>query len=416
MKNFSYSTIATAPSPANNGTSLAVSSGDGALFPPTPFYATVWPRGVIPLASNAEIILVTNVSTNTFTIQRAKENTSARTILVGDQIIAGLTAGMFDAKQDLSSLLTSISSLSLSGNSGKAIKVKSSEDGFELGNVSSSGGATVNLYTANDTWINPSPSVAKRMFIRLVGGGGGGGSGRKGASGSVRCGGGGGATGSVTEYWALTTEFGSTVSVTVGAGGTGGAAQTTNSTNGNPGTNGGDTIFSGTNARGGCGGGGGTNSSGTAGAALGTTVVGLTAVIPQAGAPASGTGGVGWDTGVQSVWLPTGGGGGGGVTDANVASSGGLAGPIGQWSTILEIAGGTAGGANAAGGNGNSGRGSGTGGGGGGGSTTANGGNGGNGGGHGAGGGGGGAATDSVGNSGKGGDGSPGYALVITFS
>lgn len=92
-KNFAYSTVATAPSPATSGTSLVVSSGDGAKFPLIPFNATVWPVGVQPTTANAEIIRVTGISTDTFsTIVRAQEGTSARSIQVGDQISANITA------------------------------------------------------------------------------------------------------------------------------------------------------------------------------------------------------------------------------------------------------------------------------------------------------------------------------------
>jgi hypothetical protein len=271
------------------------------------------------------------------------------------------------------------------------------------------------LFTVSGTWTNPSPSAAKRIFVRIVGGGGGGGSGRKGAAGTIRCGGGSGASAAMTEFWALTTDLGSTATVTVGAGGLGGAAQASNSTNGVAGTNGGDSSFASTVAKGGGGGGGGTNASGTAGAALGTSVIGFQAVTPGAGGAASTTGGVGSGTGVVAYWASTGGGAGGGITSGNSASAGGVAGDIGAWNTITAVAGGTAGGAGAPGGNGTSGRGCGTGGGGGGGSTSGNGGNGGDAGGAGAGGGGGGASTDDVGNSGKGGDGSPGYVLIITY-
>lgn len=104
VNNFSYSTVAAAPSPASSGTSLSISPGDGTLFPPAPFYATVWPSGSIPLASNAEIIKVTSVSTDSFTIERAQENTNARSISVGDQIIAGLTAATFSEAFTLSTL------------------------------------------------------------------------------------------------------------------------------------------------------------------------------------------------------------------------------------------------------------------------------------------------------------------------
>jgi hypothetical protein len=92
-KNFAYSRIATAPSPATTGTSLVVDAGDGALFPSTfPFNAVIWPVGELPLSTNAEIVKVTNVSTNTFTIERQKEGTSARTVIIGDRISATITA------------------------------------------------------------------------------------------------------------------------------------------------------------------------------------------------------------------------------------------------------------------------------------------------------------------------------------
>src|SRR3972149_6875976 len=90
-KNFAYSTVATAPSPAASGTSLVVASGQGALFPAVPFNAPVWPTGVQPLASNAEIVRVTNITGDTLTIPRTQESTSARTIVVGDQIAAAIT-------------------------------------------------------------------------------------------------------------------------------------------------------------------------------------------------------------------------------------------------------------------------------------------------------------------------------------
>ena len=91
-KNFAYSTVLTAPSPATSGTTLVVASGDGALFPTPPFNATVWATGVQPTATGAEIVRVTNISTDTLTITRATESSSARTIVVGDQIAATITA------------------------------------------------------------------------------------------------------------------------------------------------------------------------------------------------------------------------------------------------------------------------------------------------------------------------------------
>ncbi len=89
--NFAYSTVATAPSPATSGTSLVVAAGQGALFPTPPFNATVWPVNAQPTTANAEIVRVTNTATDTFTITRAQEGSSARTVIVGDQIAATIT-------------------------------------------------------------------------------------------------------------------------------------------------------------------------------------------------------------------------------------------------------------------------------------------------------------------------------------
>lgn len=91
-KNFAYSTVATAPVPSRYGQSLVVASGEGTLFPTPPFNATVWPVDEQPTSTNAEIVRVTAVSTDTFTIERAQTDSYSRNILVGDQICAALTA------------------------------------------------------------------------------------------------------------------------------------------------------------------------------------------------------------------------------------------------------------------------------------------------------------------------------------
>jgi hypothetical protein len=91
-KNFAYSTIATAPSPALSGTSLVLQAGDGAKFPAAPFNAVIWPAGAIPLATNAEIVRVTVVATDTLTITRQTETSGNRSVVIGDQIAAAITA------------------------------------------------------------------------------------------------------------------------------------------------------------------------------------------------------------------------------------------------------------------------------------------------------------------------------------
>jgi hypothetical protein len=73
--------------------SLVVQAGDGAKFPSTgAFNATIWPVSTQPTTANAEIVRVASISTDTFTITRAQESSSARTVVVGDQIAATITA------------------------------------------------------------------------------------------------------------------------------------------------------------------------------------------------------------------------------------------------------------------------------------------------------------------------------------
>ncbi len=45
-----------------------------------------------PLKTNAEIVTVSAISTDTLTIVRAQEGSSARTVVIGDQIAATITA------------------------------------------------------------------------------------------------------------------------------------------------------------------------------------------------------------------------------------------------------------------------------------------------------------------------------------
>jgi len=91
-KNFAISLIASAPSPATSGTSITVTTGEGVNFPAVPFNAVIWPTGVNPTNSNAEIVRVIAIATDVFTIIRTQENTSARSVVVGDQISASITA------------------------------------------------------------------------------------------------------------------------------------------------------------------------------------------------------------------------------------------------------------------------------------------------------------------------------------
>jgi hypothetical protein len=106
--NLAVSTVATAPSPATSGTSLVVAAGTGTRFPSPNaqgFSASVWPAGANPTPANAEIVNVSAISTDTFTIARAQEGTTARAIVVGDQIALTVTAKHFT---DIETRLTNV--------------------------------------------------------------------------------------------------------------------------------------------------------------------------------------------------------------------------------------------------------------------------------------------------------------------
>lgn len=109
VKNFAISRVATAPSPADSGTTLVVETGDGALFPDPSasgeYNVVIYPNGEQPTSTNAEIVRVTARTSDTMTITREEEGTSARTIAEGDIVMLAITAKMVS---DLSTAVTGV--------------------------------------------------------------------------------------------------------------------------------------------------------------------------------------------------------------------------------------------------------------------------------------------------------------------
>ena len=87
IANLAYSTVLTAPSPATSGTTVVLQSGDGAKFSSCSLRCPVLadqPHN--PSPTNAEIARCTAKSGDTLTIVRAQYGTSARSVVVGDQV------------------------------------------------------------------------------------------------------------------------------------------------------------------------------------------------------------------------------------------------------------------------------------------------------------------------------------------
>lgn len=79
------STVLTPPSPANSGTSLVVQAGHGTRFPATPFKALLVnsDTSIVPnqmAGGNAEVVNVTAIATDTLTIVRAQDGSTAQSV------------------------------------------------------------------------------------------------------------------------------------------------------------------------------------------------------------------------------------------------------------------------------------------------------------------------------------------------
>lgn len=109
--NFAYSAVVTAPSPASSGTTLTVTTGEGALFPTVPFNAVVWAYNAIPTVYNATIVRVTNIAGDVLTFTRTQEGAANRSILVTDQISAPLTKKLLTDIESAIDALTGVVAL-----------------------------------------------------------------------------------------------------------------------------------------------------------------------------------------------------------------------------------------------------------------------------------------------------------------
>lgn len=167
IKDYATSTVAIAPSPATGGTSLTVASGHGSRFPATPFSVTAHPDNEIPTLDNAERLLVTGVSGDTFTVVRAQGNTTAKNIADGWRITNALFEEDLDSKADRATL--DYIDVSVTTAASTVDKVGTTTGG---GYVPSTGDILLVTFSLANTGSNPTLNVdgsgAKSILIGNV--------------------------------------------------------------------------------------------------------------------------------------------------------------------------------------------------------------------------------------------------------
>lgn len=98
LKNFAIATVSTGYDAS--ATSIVLTTGHGAKFPAPSFYAVWWNATDYPNPAddpNVEIVRVTNVATDTFTVTRSQEGTSASTKNTGGKtykLLQSVTAAL----------------------------------------------------------------------------------------------------------------------------------------------------------------------------------------------------------------------------------------------------------------------------------------------------------------------------------
>jgi hypothetical protein len=110
--NFLASTVAVSPGIlTGGGVSLTVAAGTGFAFPQSdpfqPFNCIVYQPGIFPNALNTEIVRVTGITGDTFTITRQAEGSTLRNIEVGDIIAMSITAKCLTDIESAISVLSS---------------------------------------------------------------------------------------------------------------------------------------------------------------------------------------------------------------------------------------------------------------------------------------------------------------------
>lgn len=83
-----------------SATTIPLKQGQVAVMPPTPFFLTITPLGVLSTIDNSEIVEVTGVSGDSLTAVRGQRGTTAKSFSDGSIVANGIYVEDLNAKQD----------------------------------------------------------------------------------------------------------------------------------------------------------------------------------------------------------------------------------------------------------------------------------------------------------------------------
>jgi hypothetical protein len=275
--------------------------------------------------------------------------TAANVTLDASGIVLAASSGAVITFPDTTTQSTAPHDIPFGGATGEVLTKNSASD-YDVSWVAPSGGGGVDIQTfgsstTSGTFTWTKPANAKYVEIILWAGGGGSGSGGRQATSVGRGGGSGGSGGGFIIQRLAASELNATETVTVGAGGTGGASVTIDSTTGTPGTAGGDTNFKNWKALGGNRGLGGFTANNSQSAAVAGYLYNQNQANGNGGAGLVGIGQAGGGNSFIITFSCGGAGGGGaaasGTTNVNGANGGGRT--VSTHGNMTALAGGSAG-------------------------------------------------------------------------
>lgn len=124
--------VSAAVSPTD--TTIMLRAGDGSGMPVAPFKATICPYGELATRGNSEIVIVTDVSGDALTVQRARSLTTAKSFSPGAIVSAGVYT---DALINDSNILLG-EEIANTGSAGGSYRI------FKLGSLKIAYGTTAN--------------------------------------------------------------------------------------------------------------------------------------------------------------------------------------------------------------------------------------------------------------------------------